>query len=52
MDAEKLFIERCNQIRELAQSHKEIDLLDLGANLRQLFVDDHPLVHQANRTHV
>jgi hypothetical protein len=51
MDAEKLFIERCNQTSELAQSHKEIDLLDLGANLRQLLVDDHPLVHQANRTH-
>jgi hypothetical protein len=51
MDAERLFVERCKQVGELACSHKEIDLLDLAAKLRQLFVDDHPLVHQANTNH-
>jgi hypothetical protein len=48
MDAERLFIQRCERTGELAQSQKEIDMLDLAANLRQLLVDDYPLVHQAN----
>jgi hypothetical protein len=48
VDAEPLFLERCQQIKTLMQSHREIDLLDLSAVLRQLLDDDRPLVHQAN----
>src|SRR6266436_383586 len=48
MDAEALFLQRCRQIDELMRSHNEIDLLDLGAMLRQLLLDDHPLLHKAN----
>jgi len=51
MDANNLFLARCAQVEELGKSHQEIDLLDLAARLRQLLLDDDPLVHQANRTH-
>src|SRR5262245_52921768 len=49
MDAERLFIARCKRVGELAQSPNEFEMLNLAANLRQLLVDDYPLVHQANR---
>jgi len=48
MDIDELFLERCRQIEVLMSSNNEIDLLDLAAVLRQLFLDDHPLVHKAN----
>ena len=51
MDASRLFLERCSQIRRLLESSKEIDVLDLSAPLRQLLIDDHPLVHKANESH-
>ena len=51
MDPDRLFLERCRQVEELMQSHNEIDLLDLSAVLRQLLLDDHPLIHAANAKH-
>ena len=51
MDANQLFLERCKQIETLAHSNAEIDLLDLAARLRQMFLDGDSLVHQANREH-
>lgn len=33
------------------QSHCEIDLLDLAAILRQLLLDDYPLIHKVNANH-
>ncbi len=44
MDADRLFIERCKQLEKLMTSHDELELLDLSAVLRQILVDDHPLV--------
>jgi hypothetical protein len=49
MDADTLFLERCKQVEAATQSSNEIDLLDLSAKLRQLLLDESPLVHQANR---
>jgi hypothetical protein len=49
MKAEELFLERCGQIERLLQSHREIELLDLGGLLRQLLLDGTPLVHKANK---
>jgi len=49
MDAEVLFLERCNQIHILAQSLREIDILDIGGRLRQLFMDDKHLISTANK---
>jgi hypothetical protein len=51
MDAKTLFLERCKQVEILMQSHKEIDLLDLAAGLRQLILDGDSLIHQVNRDH-
>lgn len=51
MDADKLFLGRCNQLRTLMESHDELELLDLASVLRQLLVDDHPLIHKANASH-
>jgi hypothetical protein len=51
MEANRLFLERCRQIETLAQSNAEIDLLDLAARLRQVFLDGDSLVHQVNREH-
>jgi hypothetical protein len=50
MDADRLFLERCQQIENLQQSDREIDLLDMAAHLRQLLLDDAPLVHKVNRS--
>jgi hypothetical protein len=49
MDANALFLERCKQIDTATRSSNEIDLLDLAAWLRQLLLDDTPLVHLVNR---
>jgi hypothetical protein len=51
LQAERLFLERCDQIARRTQSPQEIDLLDLPAALRQLLLDGPPLVHKVNRTH-
>ena len=48
MDAEQLFLARCSQLSRLLESHDQIELLDLSAILRQLLLNDHPLVHKAN----
>jgi hypothetical protein len=52
MDAETLFLERCNQIQILAQSSREIEILDIGGRLRQLFLDDKHLISTANKDKV
>jgi hypothetical protein len=48
MDSDRLFLERCKQVEKGMQSSDELELLDLSAKLRQLFLDDHPLIHLAN----
>jgi hypothetical protein len=48
MKARELVVERCEQMRQKLASTKEIDCLDLAANLRQLLVDQHRLVDTAN----
>jgi hypothetical protein len=48
MDANRLFIERCDQVAILLESHKELDLLDLAAKLRQLLFDQHSLADTVN----
>ncbi len=48
MTAEELFLQRCNQLAELEQSENEIDLLDLGAILRQLLIDKSSLIDTVN----
>ena len=48
MNPEPLFIQRCDQIVQLLNSVKEVELLDLGARLRQLIVDQHSLVGTVN----
>lgn len=51
MQAERLFLERCDQIAHRVHSPREIDLLDLASGLRQLLLDGPPLIHKVNRTH-
>lgn len=48
MDPNRLFIERCQQVHLLLESHREIDLLDLSGLLRQLLFDQHSLVDTVN----
>jgi hypothetical protein len=48
MNADRLFLERFRQLAELEQSPNEIDLLDIGAILRQLLADSHSLVGTVN----
>jgi hypothetical protein len=52
MDADILFLERCNQIQILAQSPREIDVLDIGGRLRQLFMDKIHLISTANKNKI
>src|ERR1700686_26238 len=49
MDAEPLFLQRCGQLTALLQSDSEIDLLDIGAILRQLLLDKNKLMDAANK---
>jgi hypothetical protein len=49
MDAKTLFLERCKQVEALMQSHKEIDLLDLAAKLRQLLLDGDALMRRKSK---
>lgn len=49
MQPDQLLVERCNQIADQIASPLEIDKLDLAKNLRQLLLDDHPLVHKVNK---
>lgn len=49
MDAEPLFLQRCGQLAALLQSDNEIDLLDIGAILRQLLLDKNKLMDAANK---
>jgi hypothetical protein len=48
MEARKLVVERCEQMRQMLASTKEIDCLDLAGNLRQLLADQHRLIDTAN----
>jgi hypothetical protein len=48
MEPNRLFLERCDQMRLLLESHKEIELLDLSAILIQLLWDHKTLVDQVN----
>jgi hypothetical protein len=48
ISAEELFIRRFDDLRVGLQARDDFDLLKVGAILRQLLVDEHPLVHQAN----
>jgi hypothetical protein len=52
MEAEPLFIQRCEQIVLLLQSQKEMELLDLGGLLRQLLMDKFSLLDTANKNRV
>jgi hypothetical protein len=51
MDADRLFLERCKQVKLRMQSNREIDLLDLSAHLRQLLLDSPRLIDEVNRAH-
>ena len=44
----RLFLERCDQMAILLESHKQIELLDLSAILRQLLFDKKSLVDTVN----
>jgi hypothetical protein len=48
MHPDALFLERCAQIQLLAESRREIEVLDIGGRLRQMFLDPHNLVAVAN----
>jgi hypothetical protein len=48
MRPEHLFLERCEQMAILLQSHKQIELLDLSGILRQLIADKHSLMDTVN----
>jgi len=52
MDARKLLVERCEQMRQMLNSPKEIDCLDLARNLRPLLVDQHRIIDTANTNKV
>ena len=51
MGPEELLLARCDQLSRLLESHEQIELLDLSGILRQLLLDDHPLIHKANSEH-
>ncbi|HEY1720984.1 MAG TPA: hypothetical protein VGG27_07045 [Magnetospirillaceae bacterium] len=50
MDADRLFLERCKQLQTFVSAEEvaEINFLDAAAALRQLFLDDHPLINTVN----
>jgi hypothetical protein len=52
MDAEPLFLQRCGQLVALVQGDSEIDLLDIGAILRQLLLDKNKLMDAANKERI
>jgi len=52
MDAEPLFLQRCEQIAILLQSHNEVELLHLGGLLRQLIMDKYSLLDTANKNRI
>jgi hypothetical protein len=49
VDADPLFLARCTQVEQFMHSNNEIEILDLSARLRQLLLDEAPLVHEVNR---
>jgi hypothetical protein len=49
MDADTLFLEKCRRVASLLASDSEIELLELSGLIRQLLIDDHPLVGIVNR---
>ncbi|HWM47047.1 MAG TPA: hypothetical protein VNR11_09055 [Xanthobacteraceae bacterium] len=52
MTPEALFLERSDQLATLIDSNKEIELLDLAGNLRQLLADKHALVDTVNTSNI
>lgn len=48
MHPKGLFLQRCRQIEQLCSSEREIDFLDLAARLRQILLDQSPLIHAVN----
>jgi hypothetical protein len=48
MNPNSLFIDRCEQMAQLLASHKQVELLDLSAILRQLLFDAKSLVDTVN----
>lgn len=52
MKPSSLFLQRCEQIALLLESGREIELLDVAARLRQLFLDSHPLAVTVNTNHL
>jgi len=51
MHPEELFLVRFKQLNEILRRDPRDQLLDLALVLRQLLVDEFPLVHQVNRIH-
>jgi hypothetical protein len=49
MDPDKLFLVRCQEVASLLDTNDEIKLLDLSRLIRQLMIDDQPLVGVVNR---
>lgn len=52
MNPDVLFLKRCEQLQLLVESHREIEILDLAARLRQLLADKHPLTATVNTNKV
>jgi hypothetical protein len=52
MEPEPLFLQRCGQLAALLQGNSEIDLLDIGAILRQLLLDKNKLMDAANKERI
>ncbi|RWI93430.1 hypothetical protein [Mesorhizobium sp.] len=48
MHPDALFLERCAQIQMLVESKRQIEILDIGGRLRQMFLDPHNLVAVSN----
>lgn len=52
MDAEPLFLRRCEQAAILAQSEDEAELLDLAGLLRQMLLDSFKLMDTVNKNRI
>jgi hypothetical protein len=51
MDAETLFLHRCQQLNEATKPTDELSMVDAAAKLRQLLLDSSALIHKANANH-
>jgi hypothetical protein len=48
VNADRLFLARCEQLRVMQDSDKEIEVLDSAKNLRQMLIDPYPLMDVVN----